>query len=142
MAGLARRRASFGGDSFYWPGFVDAMAQLLLVITFLLSVFMIAQFMLAREITGRDTVLSELRSQIAELSELLIEGHVLEQVLYPRVDRLCSVQIDFRHLSRCSCISFWISLKSTRRKIPSASAVRRSPARQVARMVRRRPSSL
>ena len=71
MAGLARRRSETGGAGFYWPGFVDAMAQLLLVITFLLSVFMIAQFMLAREITGQDTVLSQLRSQIAELSELL-----------------------------------------------------------------------
>jgi chemotaxis protein MotB len=47
------------------------MAQLLLVITFLLSVFMIAQFLLAREITGQDTVLSALRGQIAELTELL-----------------------------------------------------------------------
>ncbi len=71
MAGLARRRDSTSGAGFYWPGFVDAMAQLLLVITFLLSVFMIAQFMLAREITGQDTVLSQLRTQIAELSDLL-----------------------------------------------------------------------
>jgi chemotaxis protein MotB len=47
------------------------MAQLLLVITFLLSVFMIAQFLLAREVTGQDTVLSTLRGQIAELTELL-----------------------------------------------------------------------
>ncbi len=71
MAGLASRRERSGQAGYYWPGFVDAMAQLLLVITFLLSVFMIAQFMLAREITGQDTVLSKLRSQIAELSELL-----------------------------------------------------------------------
>ncbi len=71
MAGLASRRERSAGAGYYWPGFVDAMAQLLLVITFLLSVFMIAQFMLAREITGQDTVLTKLRSQIAELSELL-----------------------------------------------------------------------
>ena len=71
MAGLATRRDRAGGGGYYWPGFVDAMAQLLLVITFLLSVFMIAQFMQAREISGQDTVLSKLRSQIAELSELL-----------------------------------------------------------------------
>ncbi|MGI9463579.1 MAG: peptidoglycan -binding protein [Aestuariivirgaceae bacterium] len=68
---MARRRDNSSGTGYYWPGFVDAMAQLLLVITFLLSVFMIAQFMLAREITGQDTVLSQLRSQIAELSDLL-----------------------------------------------------------------------
>jgi chemotaxis protein MotB len=66
---LSRRRR--GADSYYWPGFVDAMAQLLLVITFLLSVFMIAQFLLAREISGQDSALSKLRAQIAELTDLL-----------------------------------------------------------------------
>jgi chemotaxis protein MotB len=66
---LARRRRS--GDAPYWPGFVDAMAQLLLVITFLLSVFIVAQFLLAREISGQDSALGQLRSKIAELSELL-----------------------------------------------------------------------
>jgi chemotaxis protein MotB len=66
---LARRRRI--GDAPYWPGFVDAMAQLLLVITFLLSVFIVAQFLLAREISGQDSALGQLRSKIAELSELL-----------------------------------------------------------------------
>ncbi len=72
MAGLGRGRRS-GQDSsgFYWPGFVDAMAQLLLVITFLLSVFMITQFLQAREISGQDSALSRLRSEISELTELL-----------------------------------------------------------------------
>jgi chemotaxis protein MotB len=66
---LSRRRRA--DDSPYWPGFVDALAQLLLVITFLLSVFMVAQFLLAREISGQDSALGQLRSQIAELTELL-----------------------------------------------------------------------
>src|SRR4029453_357013 len=66
---LARRRRA--GDAPYWPGFVDAMAQLLLVITFLLSVFIVAQFLLARQISGQDSALGQLRSKIAELSELL-----------------------------------------------------------------------
>jgi chemotaxis protein MotB len=66
---LSRRRRQ--EDAPYWPGFVDAMAQLLLVITFLLSVFMIAQFLLARQISGQDSALGQLRSQIAELTELL-----------------------------------------------------------------------
>ncbi len=70
MAGSLNRRRR-GEDGLYWPGFVDAMAQLLLVIIFLLTVFMIAQFLQAREISGQDTVLSKLRSQIAELTELL-----------------------------------------------------------------------
>jgi len=66
---LARRRRHY--EAPYWPGFVDAMAQLLLVITFLLSVFIVAQFLLAREISGQDSALGQLRSQIAELTQLL-----------------------------------------------------------------------
>lgn len=55
----------------YWPGFVDAMATLLLVMIFLLSVFMLSQFFLSQEISGKDTVLNRLNNQIAELTELL-----------------------------------------------------------------------
>jgi len=67
---LAARRAR-RQESYHWPGFVDAMATLLLVIIFLLSIFMVAQFMLARDISGRDSALSQLKNQIAELGELL-----------------------------------------------------------------------
>jgi chemotaxis protein MotB len=70
MAGaLSRRRR--GEEAPYWPGFVDAMAQLLLVITFLLSIFITAQFLLARQLSGQDSALGQLRAQIAELSQLL-----------------------------------------------------------------------
>lgn len=55
----------------YWPGFVDAMATLLLVFVFLLSIFFLAQFFLSQEITGKDTALNRLNLQIAELTELL-----------------------------------------------------------------------
>lgn len=68
---LASSRRRRGEDAPYWPGFVDALAQLLLVITFLLSVFMAGQFLLAREISGQDSALGQLRSQIAELTQLL-----------------------------------------------------------------------
>ena len=55
----------------YWPGFVDALSTMLLAIIFLLSVFMLAQFFLAREVTGKDTALSKLNRQVAELTSLL-----------------------------------------------------------------------
>lgn len=70
MAGRLSRRGR-NDEAPYWPGFVDAMAQLLLVITFLLSVFMIAQFLLARQLSGQDSALGQLRSQVAELTQLL-----------------------------------------------------------------------
>src|SRR6218665_1722587 len=55
----------------YWPGFVDALSSLLLVIIFLLSLFMLTQFFLGQEISGKDTAMSRLNAQIAELTELL-----------------------------------------------------------------------
>jgi len=55
----------------YWPGFVDAMATLLLVLVFLLSIFMLTQFFLAKSITGKDSALDRLRSQVSELADLL-----------------------------------------------------------------------
>jgi len=55
----------------YWPGFVDALSSLLLVIIFLLSLFMIAQFFLGQQIKGKDSALTKLNSQIAELTSML-----------------------------------------------------------------------
>ncbi|MCP1200135.1 peptidoglycan -binding protein [Notoacmeibacter sp. MSK16QG-6] len=64
-----RRRARSSVD--YWPGFVDAMATLLLVFTFLLSIYAVAQFILTQQIRGQDDVLVRLNSQISELTRLL-----------------------------------------------------------------------
>ncbi|HEV7276420.1 MAG TPA: peptidoglycan -binding protein [Devosiaceae bacterium] len=69
MASSTRSRRSQNTN--YWPGFVDALSALLLVIIFLLSLFMLSQFFLNQEILGRDTAMSRLNSQIAELTELL-----------------------------------------------------------------------
>ncbi|MEX1147374.1 MAG: peptidoglycan -binding protein [Sphingomonadales bacterium] len=54
-----------------WPGFVDALSSLLLVIIFLLSMFVLAQFFLSQALSGRDAALTKLRGEIAELGELL-----------------------------------------------------------------------
>jgi chemotaxis protein MotB len=69
MAASSRSRRSQVTN--YWPGFVDALSSLLLVIIFLLSLFMLTQFFLGQEIQGKDTAMSRLNSQIAELTELL-----------------------------------------------------------------------
>ena len=91
MVGSNRRRGR-GTEEAYWPGFVDAMAQLLLVITFLLSVFIVSQFLLARQITGQDSALGQLRAQIAELTQLL----ALEKAAKADADAsLIALQDDF-----------------------------------------------
>lgn len=86
MSGLSRSRRRDRID--YWPGFVDALSTLLLVFIFLLSVFMLAQFYLAQEINGRDTVLSRLNRQIADLTVLLGLERSGKQELQARVGSL------------------------------------------------------
>ena len=54
-----------------WPGYVDALATLLLAVVFLLTIFVVGQFFLSQEITGRDSVLNRLNRQIADLTDLL-----------------------------------------------------------------------
>ncbi len=69
MALSRSRRSGRGFD--YWPGFVDALSTMLLVMIFLLSVFMLAQFFLSRDLSGKDTALLKLSRQIEELTSLL-----------------------------------------------------------------------
>ena len=54
-----------------WPGFVDALATLLMVIIFLLSIFIVAQFYMNDALMGRDKALQSLNQQVADLAELL-----------------------------------------------------------------------
>ncbi len=70
-----------GGSADYWPGFVDAMATLLLVMTFLLSVFMLTNFYVSQEVSGKDTALQRLNRQITELTELLALEQTQKQKL-------------------------------------------------------------
>ena len=54
-----------------WPGYVDALATLLLSVVFLLTVFVVGQFFLSQELTGRDATLARLNRQLADLTDLL-----------------------------------------------------------------------
>lgn len=63
------RRSRHGID--IWPGFVDALANLLLVFIFVLMVFVLAQFFLSQTLSGRDAALALLEGQVSELADLL-----------------------------------------------------------------------
>jgi len=54
-----------------WPGFVDVMTALILVLFFVLSIFMIVQFVLRDTITGQGRRLDELSLQVANLADAL-----------------------------------------------------------------------
>ncbi|MGP9791624.1 peptidoglycan -binding protein [Roseinatronobacter sp. NSM] len=70
--GLARGRGTRREVSgAIWPGFVDAMTALLLVLMFVLSIFMIVQFVLRDTITARETELEGLSAEVASLANAL-----------------------------------------------------------------------
>jgi len=54
-----------------WPGFVDAMTGLLLVLMFVLTIFMIVQFVLRETISGQANELNSLQDEIALIAEAL-----------------------------------------------------------------------
>jgi len=64
------RSRSYNSAS-YWPGFVDALAALLVVVVFLIMVFALAQAFLSDAISGRDTVLEKLNAELEELGQML-----------------------------------------------------------------------
>ena len=65
---------SRGGQRFSantWPGFVDAMTALLMVLMFVLTIFMIVQFTLRETISTQGDELRALSGQVADLAEAL-----------------------------------------------------------------------
>jgi chemotaxis protein MotB len=66
----ARRRAGSNGLE-AWPGYVDALSTLLMVIIFVLLVFVLSQGFLSVALSGRDQALARVNRQLAELSDML-----------------------------------------------------------------------
>jgi chemotaxis protein MotB len=69
MAYTSRRSRRLGID--IWPGFVDALSQLVMVIVFVLLVFTAGQFYLTDALSGRDAALQRLSQQLNQLSAML-----------------------------------------------------------------------
>ena len=68
---LARRGSGQRFSANIWPGFVDAMTALLLVLMFVLTIFMVVQSVLRETITTQDAELSSLSAQISGLADAL-----------------------------------------------------------------------
>ena len=83
-------RNRLGESTNIWPGFVDVLATLLIVIIFVLMIFTVSQIYLSDAISGRDKALQELRIQISELSKIL-QSEVSEKerplILYLKLSR-------------------------------------------------------
>lgn len=94
MALSRRTGARFQGA--IWPGFVDAMTGLLLVLMFVLTIFMMVQFVLREEISGQATRLDTLSAEVAALSRALGLEQDRNASLQDRVGALTSTLSDAR----------------------------------------------
>ena len=68
---LARLGGARRPENYTWPGFVDALATLLMVIIFVLLVFVLIQINLAYRVAGQDATMNDMRAQIVSLGDLL-----------------------------------------------------------------------
>ncbi|MCE8008489.1 peptidoglycan -binding protein [Aestuariivita sp.] len=66
-----QRRTGQRFQSAIWPGFVDAMTGLLLVLMFVLTIFMVVQFVLRETITGQESELDALSAEVSALAQAL-----------------------------------------------------------------------
>jgi chemotaxis protein MotB len=65
------RRSRHANSINIWPGFVDALSQLVMVIVFVLLVFTIGQFYLNGAISTQDLTIKDLTKKLNQLSEML-----------------------------------------------------------------------
>ncbi|MBL6615829.1 MAG: peptidoglycan -binding protein [Reyranella sp.] len=79
MAAISSRRR--GGPDYTWPGYVDALTTLLMVLIFLLTLFSVGQFTLSNALSSRDSVIEQLGRQLGDLAtQLNIEKRASENL--------------------------------------------------------------
>ena len=113
-----------------WPGFVDALAQLLMVIIFVLLVFTAGQFYLSAALSGRDKALKELEQQVSELSDLLALERRTSDELRTGSAAL-SEQLKATLAERDALTGRLAELESLRRDIEALKAVRADLEKQI-----------
>jgi chemotaxis protein MotB len=86
MALASRRRRNIEA----WPGYVDVLSTLLMVIVFVLMIFVVAQLYLSQALTGKDQTLAKLSQQLNELSEMLSMERGNSQQLKVQLSQLSS----------------------------------------------------
>jgi chemotaxis protein MotB len=78
----------------YWPGYVDMLSTLLLVVTFLMSLFMLSNYFITTQTSGKDTMLSRLNRQLSQLTELLALERSNKESLEDSLSALQATLID------------------------------------------------
>lgn len=126
MAMLSRRRRSVD----YWPGFVDALASLLMVLVFVILIFNIGQYVLTDAVSGRDKALERLNAELASLAKTLSLETGARADAERRVAELSATLVE-KDKARASLA---LELEGTRSNLDAAQAELESQAQEAARI--------
>jgi chemotaxis protein MotB len=117
MPARLRRRGGLGLDP--WPGYVDALSTLLMVVIFVLLVFVLAQVFLSIALSGRNKALEQLNQQVASLTDMLALEKSHEAALQLSVSQLTS-QLQGEHAARDSLAQQLAALQAEETKTAAA----------------------
>jgi len=127
MIGSKRRSRS---TTNVWPGFVDALSALLMLVIFMLLIYVVSQLYLSQTLSDRDTQLARLNAQLNELSELL----GLEQSRTEALEeQMITLQEDYSS-SLARNDELVNSLESTREQLMQQTATAEAQAERLASM--------
>ncbi len=85
MSAIARRRRRAFD---IWPGFVDALSSLILVLVFVLLIFAVGQYALTQTLAGKNQALADLNAQIAQLAQTLSLAQSDNATLNSRINEM------------------------------------------------------
>lgn len=83
---MALSRRGLRSELNVWPGWVDGLSSLIIVVIFVLMVFVVAQAFLQQLLAGRDKSLAELNLRVAELNRMLGKERATESTLKTQLD--------------------------------------------------------
>ncbi len=126
MAMLSRRRRSVD----YWPGFVDALASLLMVLVFVILIFNIGQYVLTDAVSGRDKALERLNAELASLAKTLSLETGARADAERRIAELSATLVE-KDKARATLA---LELEGTRSNLDAAQAELESQAQEAARI--------
>ena len=136
MAARIRRHGGNGLDA--WPGYVDALSTLLMVIIFVLLVFVLAQAFLSVTLSGRDQALDKVTRQLAEMSDMLSLERGREQDLRLSISDL-NKALASSNTARETLAQQLASISAA--DLPEAESISSSPGRDIPSKVSNKNSS-
>ncbi len=119
---MARSRARPSGFNI-WPGFVDALTQLLMVVIFIVLVFTVSHFYLGYTLEGRDAAVERLNRQVSELADMLSIERTTSADLRSQGERL-TISLDAASRDRATLAGQLTALAAEREALGTTLAQR------------------